>query len=811
MSIQQIYIVHHIHTDLGYTDFPTRARKLHAQFVGQAVEAVLDGRRRGVPYAWTCEALLSVSDWLAQATPEQTAAFYAAVDSGDLDITAIPFNVTPFLSAQEWEQMLHWMPESFRSRVPIRSAMQNDINGFPVQAAERLLDEGVHYLWMGPNIHLAAPPFTTPHAFRWKMPSGRTMFVWLNGHYNNGFYLFNDFWREGPIPAANDTCYRAPDALDIFKTDDASMQKSYETCRKCIAAFEGREPNAGEFVRDGFTFNKIEGVYPYSTLVVSLTNHWRMDNDPPIAHLGAFVKRWNDLGYTPKLKLATATQAMQQLELEAGDNADVVEGEWPDWWANGTMSIPREVSYARKALRRHQTAVSDLFGPMSDWDTARSEDVLKQMCIFNEHTYSGWQSISDPNSFEAIASTAELNLYAYRALNDAEALLADRYRRALANTEQRLCVANPTARSYSGWVTLPYNCLRGSYHSVKDLKTGRCYPLEPCSGGGAYSRPHSLEEMTDEYETTDYADKVSDRNVRFWVDSLPANAVSQFAPQAETCKTQIDAPLLRAVETDANGWPLDVRYCGFDESLIRPGFGDFTGVSLDTLAPRWVMIDLFDEKDPARREALHKKLTIRPAVYGSTVRTENDHEIVFTQPFSYNSLHWAKRILTLDRHTARARLCIRMRRADLAAPELYYLQTCVSDTRQLPTISNAGHAFVPGQEQIPNTCMDYYTSDGWVRYDKGETHWLVSSQDAPMLTFGQPNCFARLKELPKHMERPLFMLYDNTWDTNFIASESGRLCFRFDVCQTHEKPDCTAQAAAMALEPPVLVKMRDQI
>ena len=88
----------------------------------------------------------------------------------------------------------------------------------------------------------------------------------------------------------------------------------------------------------------------------------------------------------------------------------------------------------------------------------------------------------------------------------------------------------------------------------------------------------------------------------------------------------------------------------------------------------------------------------------------------------------------------------------------YFSKMCIRDR---PTISNAGHAFVPGQGQITNTCMDYYTSDGWVRYDKGETHWLVYSQDAPMLTFGQPNCFARLKELPKHMERPLFMLYDN--------------------------------------------------
>ena len=68
MSIEYIDIVHHLHTDLGYTDYPLRARKLHAQYVGEAVDAVLDTRIAQSPFAWTAKTLLGVEEWLRRPT-----------------------------------------------------------------------------------------------------------------------------------------------------------------------------------------------------------------------------------------------------------------------------------------------------------------------------------------------------------------------------------------------------------------------------------------------------------------------------------------------------------------------------------------------------------------------------------------------------------------------------------------------------------------------------------------------------------------------------------------------------------------------
>ena len=810
MSIKRIDIVHHLHTDLGYTDHPLRARELHAQFVGQAVDAVLQSTGESYPFAWTCETMLSVSEWLQKTGATQQKQFYTAVKTGRLDITALPINITPFLSSEEWDQLLSWMPKSFWDEVHIQTAMQNDINGFPVAAVEKMLDKGVKYLWMGPNIHLAMPPFQTPHAFRWKMPSGRSIFVWLNGHYNNGFYLFNDFWREGPIPNSNDTCYRWPDQLDIFKTDDVSMKRAHEQCLKCMSAFEGREPNAGQFERDGFIFNKIEGVYPYETLVVSITNHWRMDNDPPILHLHKFVQRWNELGYQPELRLTTATEAIQDIEREAGDNVETVEGEWPDWWANGTMSVPKELSYYREASRTHRKACSPLFGEMTESDQSCSEKILKNMCIFNEHTYGGWQSISDPNSFEAISAIAEINVNAYRALDDARTLLADRFRRAYPIEQNAVWIANTSTEEYSGWVTIPKNCLRGDYGQIKNVETGEVIPFESIRGGGAYGRPASMSEMSDEYETTDFADNTFGHDVRFWVNCLPKQHVSQFLPCDEQCYESQDTGLHADIKTDENGWPQTIIYNGYDESMIQPGFADFIGVSIDMLAPRWAMMDIFNEADEEKRKAMREHIVQAPAKYVKTVRTESAHDIRFEQSFFYPSLGWAKRILTVSNCEPRAQLVVRMRRLDNPQPEIYYLQMNVSDTKQLPVVSLVNHEFIPGQDQIPNSCMDYYTTDGWIRYSKGDTNWLINSQDAPMISIGKPNCFAKVNRLADNTEIPLFMLFDNTWDTNFVANECGRFVYKFDIRQAKSKHLGKNEADAMSATPVVLVTMRDK-
>ena len=206
--VERIYIVHFSHTDFGFTDLQSVCRELQRRYLDIAVDAVL-ATRNGPPerkFYWTAESVVAVDDWWRQASPPRREQFLAAIDSGQLEVAAMPFNQTPFLDAAQWERLLHWLPEDLWQKLHPAVAVQNDVNGFPRAGARALLDRGITRLMMGINSDSGGPPFFRPSAFWWKQPDGRRLFVYLNLSYPDGYDFFETaHWRRGPVPAASDT------------------------------------------------------------------------------------------------------------------------------------------------------------------------------------------------------------------------------------------------------------------------------------------------------------------------------------------------------------------------------------------------------------------------------------------------------------------------------------------------------------------------------------------------------------------------------------------------------------------------------
>ena len=333
-EIRRIDIIHLSHQDVGFTDHPAVTREMQVLYLDQAIDACL----RYKSFAWTAESLLGVSDWWQRATPERRRVFLDLVRTGRIATGALPLNNTPFLDREQWRQMLHWLPEDLWRSLHPTVAVQDDVNGFPRAGAMELLNRGVTRLFMGLNSDSGGPPFPRPAAFWWKLPDGRRLFVFIGDSYPAGYSYFHaKDWRRGPVPRVADTAFRPPRDGDFFLTDEASLREAH---RLCIARLRRLE-------KDG---------YRHSTLVIPFSNQWRMDNDPPFPPIAPFVDAWNRLGLKPELRLTTAAAALANLETEAGKDIPEYSGEWPDWWANGTASAPREVAASRAAKRSHRRA-----------------------------------------------------------------------------------------------------------------------------------------------------------------------------------------------------------------------------------------------------------------------------------------------------------------------------------------------------------------------------------------------------------------------------------------------------------------------
>ena len=331
--MEEIHLIHHSHTDFGYTDLASTAMALHADYIRQAVDdadATADFPDES-RFRWTCESLLMVEKFLHESTKADQERFHAAVRRGQIEVTAMPDNITGLCDAAEWNWIVRRY-EPLWSSFGARVAMQNDINGFPWGLLPKLREHGIDSVWMGCNSDTSVPLTTAPDAWWWEGPDGKRMLTWSGTHYCFGFELFHaSEWRRGPVPSANDVWYNPPSPGETWKTSTEHLDASERILREKLAKMEH---------------------YKFPVIAFQVTNHWRMDNDPPSRQLADFVKAWNTARWQPKLIMSTPSRFLARLrETSASEITTVRRGDWQDWWSDGICTAP-ELLVANQQAKR---------------------------------------------------------------------------------------------------------------------------------------------------------------------------------------------------------------------------------------------------------------------------------------------------------------------------------------------------------------------------------------------------------------------------------------------------------------------------
>lgn len=765
-SIKRIYIMHFSHTDVGYTDMPGVTREQQIRYLDVAIDAVLrtmNGPSDKKLY-WTCECMLTVDDWFKQASAGRKSDFFKALKSGQLEVSAMAFNQTPFLNERQWDVMFNWVSSDLWKRFNPKVAIQNDVNGFPRAGAIHLLNNNIKHLCMGTNSTMGGPPQPRPSAFWWKMPDGRKLFVYLNYSYPDGYDFFEyEHWRRGPVPFAGDTRYRTPYAGDFFRTDDESLTRSHQ---KCLQRLEGI----------------VKGGYKGDELAISMTNHWRMDNDPPFIPLAEFVAAWNKKGLKPELVLTTAENALTAMERTLGPSAPEFAGEYTDWWANGTASAPREVAASRKAKRQLAAAESPMWGEMPERASNKIHELYKDLSLFDEHTWGSHLSAALPYSLDAQAQFAEKAMLAWRPMGMAELLLSQRARTLIIPQGEGLFVANPTNTPYSGWIEMPVTSLRGNFHSVRNKITGKQIPIELIAGLSPHAKPRNASELSRGNQGATFPDLAKDATARFWVDEIPAQSYVHFTLENES--TQHSVPTgTPIIKTDKNGWPLSAQWQGMNQPLFTGEMGDFESVDVIGDEQRWTFMNLASAGASPRGDELRKTyVRSTPSIAeGGTTVEETAYTIVYTQYLKHPRTAWMKRKLEIWKGEPRARLTLSFDRTTNERPEIMYAAFTLPTKGILPTVSSGGVPFTPFTDVIPGACRDYFGIDGWANYTSTDGSWLWVSRDAPLVCLDSPQIWTRTQKTPEKPERIQAMLFNNTWFTNFVGNQTGTMEFQFDL------------------------------
>ena len=742
LKIKYIDLIHCTHTDYGFTDHPYIARHLHELYLDVAIDAALatSNKKPEEQFGWTAEALDPVYQWWLKASPERRNDMLKVIQSGQLDITALPFNTEPFLNKKQWSAMQQWIPDSVWRLFHPLVAMQNDVNGFPRASAMACLDHNVKYLWMGINDYWGGKPFKEPYVFWWKMPDGRKILVLQTYMYADGYFFFaKNMWRMGDFqPRASDPAFWSPREGDILASDEKSVREANKVCIEKIKKLE----------KDG---------YPYDFLTFSFTNQWRCDNDCPFPALADFVATWTHLGLKPELRLTTASKAMQRVEAKIGSTAPVHEGEWLDWWAFGEACWPHEMSASRHAKRIMEAVNSHVWLPMGERGKKEAKEIIEDLCRFDEHTDGSNETMTDPYSLFNLGQITESAAPAYRSNERALWLLSQLTRTKFSNDPEGLYAINTSNLPYTGWVKFhAYTFRKVDYKSLLEVVSKKQYPII-----------------------------FNQKEAKIWIENLPANGYLCFLPQMKS----VDAVSLEAVAltvvTNENNWPEKLAWKGLKDTFDIKGIGSFLSVTIkgnqkEARHNLQKIRNIADEK--TRNENRKSQLEETWATNTDKARvSENVNTISYTQSFSHLRLVKASRTIEIWKNEPRISVKIKFYRNTGETPEVYFAYFPFPQSQNLPLLSNGGVHFIPYKDQLPNTVMDFFPIDNWVKYSYPDGNWIWTTKELPLVTFGNHQVVAKLNKPPENTNKLYAMLYNNIWDVNFLIDQPGEMEFNFDI------------------------------
>ncbi|MBK7555936.1 MAG: hypothetical protein IPI55_15450 [Flavobacteriales bacterium] len=362
---RDIHLVHHSHTDIGYSHLQAEVETIQNNNIWKALELI--DRTKDYPegsrFVWNVESLWAVENFLGIASEADKQRFIAAVKSGSIALSANYANILTGLCTPE---EMHWIVEyadSLRAwyGLPITMAMQTDIPGMSWSMVDAYAAHGIRHLSQGPNYIPDMPDGGDrigstlreqgDKPYWWKGTTGKdSILVWTAGQGYGGWHGFT----AGAIK---------------------------ERGTRKIAAY----------------MNELDAKrYPYDMV------QWRYnivsDNGPVDSTLSDFVRDWNEKYSSPRLIIANAGEMMQEFEMKYGKQIPTWSGDFTPYWEDGAYSTAKEEGDVRVLSARLTNlidAAKILGKPIDPHLLYRAK---RSIVMWHEHTWGAWCSISDPDA-----------------------------------------------------------------------------------------------------------------------------------------------------------------------------------------------------------------------------------------------------------------------------------------------------------------------------------------------------------------------------------------------------------------------------
>lgn len=730
-----VYLNQHTHTDIGYTRPQTEILPEHLRYIDYALDYcdLTDGYPDDARFRWTCETAWAVREYLAGRPAAQIERLKRRVSEGRIETCGLLLNMSEIATENSLGALLRAVPALNALGVPVRTAMQNDVNGAGWCLVDYFNGVGIRYLTMGINQTRSILPFDKPTCFWWESPSGRRILASRPDHYHQG-----NFWKihEGRVD-------RFQPGLSAYLVSLA--QRSYP------------------FDRVGVQFSG-----------------YHTDNSPPSTIACDLVREWNERYEWPRLRLSTAQEFLAYVEREHGGELPVHRQAWPDWWTDGFGSAARETAAARETETAMQVnhgllAMASILGATIQPDTMRRAAAIQDDLLFyHEHTYGAAESISDPLAENAQVQWGEKASYVWTAVKDANllreeafGLLQDFLPRAEVPT---LAVFNTLNWARSGLVRVFID------HQL--LPADRACRLFD----GA--EPVLAQEMERRAEGTYWALWVKDvPPMGFKILRLEASSDPRPAAPAQAEGTGMENSFYRLTADATRG-------------AIKSLIDKETGAELVDAAAAWGLGQCLRETMPANREikpGVFERTPLRNVKVHTGAAGPVWRSLVVEGDLDGCATNRGVRAeFRLYEAEKRIELHYAVRKLPVASPESIYVALPFHAPESRMLYEAQGGLVTPGDDQLPGSASDWQTWQSFLAIRGPQSQIVLGSVEAPLVQLGDFN-LGKWMPVTK-VERPhvYSWVMNNYWFTNFRDEQQGEFRWQYYLASGRE----TTRAAA---------------
>lgn len=803
----EIYVIHHSHTDIGYTERQEKIARYHYDFIRQAIDILNkcheNSEAKYEGFVWQCENHWQIENFYEMADDSYKKKLEHYISTGEIGLSGNYLNMTELVSEDVFGNALDRVQQYGESiGHKITSGMSADVNGMPWGCADLFHEHGIKNFFTCIHTHHGMFPLNKKvMPFYWESPKGNKILVWNGDHYHLG----NDMFLA---PHAGGT-YMVKDEFSQQIIDDSLVTVSREATEK--AELEIAITRVERYLE-----NLESEEYPYS-IVPLMVSGVSSDNSPPSLAVLSRIKALNEhFGDKINIKMANLEQFFKAVE-EKCENIPTYKGDWTDWWADGVGSTPAETKLYREAVRKTDICKKlDNDGELGDKKLLVKAE--KEQILYAEHTWGYSSSVSEP--WETLVSSLERKKGAY-AVN-ANTYISKNLDKILSefgelsikqDKPQTYSVINPHNRALNtkAYLYIEFWEYIGGIHyntsipiEVVDCDTGEIIPSQVKRIARAVQveieinmKAHEKRKLKIQLAKRKYG---TTKNHVY----IGADGVKDFLNENgyRVDEDQIETDYMIMKMNDEKG--IYSIYSKKDsKELIRENTkeGAFAGIYEYTEMPEGAC-EVRRAMGRNRKSKATKRYVAQPKNRKITengdvfVSVELDYELEGTRMYTI----FAK----IYKHQPKLEAMIRLHKESRWEPENLYVSLPFTAGESTETyIDKTGCILRPGIDQLIGSCQDFYLIQNGTVWKDGATSVVLVTKDTPLVTFGKleskPIKLCSAEDTEHNQSEVYSWVMNNFWETNFKVDLGGFYEFSYTLLlEENKSPEelfeiCTAE------------------